>query len=259
MEYPPHWHEGVYISAVISGTNQLDVRGRSLHTPQGTLGVVAAGEVHANHKTRCSFRVMFISATLLRSAVEQCLERALPEPHVRSGVIADPQAATWFLDAHRSLQNPSSELERDVSLSGFLQHFVARHTAASLTMTKERREDLGVLRAKRFLDDCYTEAVSLEELARLARLSPFHLNRCFTRSVGLPPHAYQLQLRLTHAKASLRAGRSAAEAASMAGFFDQSHFAHHFRRCERMTPGQYQRLRKNVQDNRTHTAYFCGS
>ena len=73
----------------------------------------------------------------------------------------------------------------------------------------------------------------------------------------MPPHAYQLQLRLKRAKAFLGEGRSATEAACMAGFFDQSHFTHHFKRSERMTPAQYQRFRKNLQDNRSHTTYFC--
>jgi len=46
----------------------------------------------------------------------------------------------------------------------------------------------------------------------------------FTADVGLPPHSYQPQLRIDHAKRLLLAGRAA-------GFFDASHFTRHFKRA----------------------------
>ncbi len=257
LDYPRHWHDTVYICVVTRGTSQLHVRGASLTATTHTLGIVPAGEVHANQKTGCTFRCLFIAPDLLRSAIEQFLERSIPAPEFRSGVVADVQAAHRFLESHCVLENPSSELERDASLFGFLQEFVSHHGAAAVAIPKAASEDSAVLRAKRFLVERYADPVSLGELARLTGLSPFHLSRCFARKVGMPPHAYQLQLRLKRAKAFLGEGRSATEAACMAGFFDQSHFTHHFKRSERMTPAQYQRFRKNLQDNRRHTTYFC--
>ena len=256
LDYPRHWHETVYICVVTSGTSRLDVRGTSLTTTTHTLGIVPSGEVHSNQKTGCTFRCLFIAPDLLRSSIEQFLERSIPAPKFRSGAIADAQAAHRFLKSHRVLENPSSELERDALLIGFLQQFVSRHGAVLVATPKESAEDSAVLRAKRFLVERYADPVSLGDLARHTGLSPFHLNRSFARKVGMPPHAYQLQLRLKRAKAFLGEGRSATEAASMAGFFDQSHFTHHFKRSERMTPAQYQRYRKNLQDNRSHTTYF---
>lgn len=256
LDYPRHWHDTFYICVVTKGTSRLDVRGASLTTTTHTLGIVPSGEVHANQKTDCTFRCLFIAPDLLRSAVEQFLERSIPAPEFRSGAIADAQAANRFLESHRVLENPSSELERDVLLFGFLQQFVSRHGAAAVATPKEATEDEAVLRAKHFLVERYADPVSLGDLARHTGLSPFHLNRSFARKVGMPPHAYQLQLRLKRAKAFLGEGRSATEAACMAGFFDQSHLTHHFKRSERMTPAQYQRYRKNLQDNRSHTSYF---
>jgi AraC-like DNA-binding protein len=259
LDYPRHWHDTVYICVVTRGTSRLHVRGASISTTTHMLGVVPSGEVHANEKAGCTFRCLFIAPNLLRSAIAQFLERFIPDPEFRSGAIADPQAAYRFVQFHRGLENPSSELERDTSLFGFLRQFVSRHGAATVATPKGGTEDSAVLRAKRFLDERYAEPVSLGELARLTGLSPFHLNHSFARKIGMPPHAYQLQVRLKRAKAFLGEGRSATEAACMAGFFDQSHFAHHFKRSERMTPAQYQRFRKNLQDNRRHTTYFCCS
>ena len=60
-----------------------------------------------------------------------------------------------------------------------------------------------VRQARDFIEDRLAEDVSLAELARLTRLSPTHFCSAFKRSVGLPPHQYQLRRRIERAKALL--------------------------------------------------------
>ena len=97
-------------------------------------------------------------------------------------------------------------------------------------------------RAKHYLHDNFNKSVNLDELVALTRLSRFHLVRAFALHTGIPPHAYQLQLRIERACVLLRAGVSSAEAATQVGFADQSHFTRHFKRIRRITPGQYARM-----------------
>ena len=85
----------------------------------------------------------------------------------------------------------------------------------------------------------FARDLSINELAACAGLSPFHFVRCFRRATGLPPHAWLTQLRLDHARALLGRGRSPADAAVAAGFYDQSHLIRHFKRTYGITPGQY--------------------
>jgi hypothetical protein len=61
---------------------------------------------------------------------------------------------------------------RDHSLLVFLHQLVARHSTASITLSRDGNEDSAVQRSKKFLDEHYAERVSLQELARLAGLSP---------------------------------------------------------------------------------------
>lgn len=83
--------------------------------------------------------------------------------------------------------------------------------------------------------------VHLVDFARRAGVSQFQLLRAFKRRYGLPPHAYELNMRLERAREMLRDGFSAADAAAANDFTDQSHFTRHFRRMWGMTPGQYAR------------------
>src|SRR5262245_6846381 len=61
---------------------------------------------------------------------------------------------------------------------------------------------------------------SLDELAAVARLSPYHFARQFKRATGLPPHQYVILRRVERAKQLLqnRGDLSLAEVAARAGF-----------------------------------------
>jgi AraC family transcriptional regulator len=81
---------------------------------------------------------------------------------------------------------------------------------------------------------------SLEQLAAVARLSPYHFARQFKAATGLPPHQYVIMRRVERAKQLLQGGDlSLAEVAADAGFSDQSVFTRHFKRLVGVTPGQF--------------------
>ena len=83
--------------------------------------------------------------------------------------------------------------------------------------------------------------MALQELSVRVGISPSHLNRRFGAEVGLPPHRYQLQLRIDAAKARLAAGVPIVQVAADLGFSDQSHFTRLFTRIVGATPAQYQK------------------
>jgi AraC-like DNA-binding protein/transcriptional regulator with XRE-family HTH domain len=96
-------------------------------------------------------------------------------------------------------------------------------------------------RAKEHLDACYARDVPLDEMAALVDMGRYRLLRAFANEVGYPPHAYQLLIRVGHARRLLSAGVEAADVAQAVGFADQSHLIRHFRRLEGMTPAEYVR------------------
>ena len=81
--------------------------------------------------------------------------------------------------------------------------------------------------------------IDLDTLARKAGLSRFQALRAFKRRYGLPPHAYQLCLRVSLARGLLVDGAPPADVAVQCGFVDQSHFTRHFKRIVGVTPTQY--------------------
>lgn len=84
------------------------------------------------------------------------------------------------------------------------------------------------------------QPLSIDDLAGVAGLSPFHFARAFKRATGEGPHAYVSRRRIEQAQALLRDGRTGlAETALACGFANQSHFTARFRAAVGLTPGAF--------------------
>ncbi len=83
--------------------------------------------------------------------------------------------------------------------------------------------------------------VPLDRLATDLGLSPAHVQRVFTRFVGVSPKRYQQFLALGHARAMLRDRMPVLAAADAAGLSGAGRLHDLFLRWEAMTPGDYAR------------------
>lgn len=88
------------------------------------------------------------------------------------------------------------------------------------------------------------DALSLQNLAKIAGLSPSRFMHVFTESVGVPLRPYVLWLRLQRASGELMRGASVTDAAHSAGFADAAHMTRTFRRMLGTTPSELIRRRQ---------------
>jgi AraC family transcriptional regulator len=82
---------------------------------------------------------------------------------------------------------------------------------------------------------------TLEQMAAVAHVSPYHFARQFKAATGLPPHQYLIARRIERAQHLLQRDDELglAEVALRVGFPDQSRFSFHFKRMVGITPGQF--------------------
>jgi AraC family transcriptional regulator len=82
---------------------------------------------------------------------------------------------------------------------------------------------------------------TLEQMAAVVHLSPYHFARQFKASTGWPPHQYLIARRVERAQHLLRTDSEIglAEVALRIGFPDQSQFSFHFKRIVGVTPRQF--------------------
>lgn len=228
----------------ISEPAEWKYRGKVHHQTAEGLQLIEPGEVHANTKitARASFRVAMIDAKILAVAAQELGMKSSALPHLRVAQMHGGPVHAAFVALHSALERPATPLERQTRFADCLR-LMLEHCAESARPQLGRggaRET--VLRARAFIDEHHAEAIRLEQLVAAAgRTSRFHLVHAFTAAVGLPPHAYQLQVRVARARGLLAAGMPAADVAMLLGFADQSHLSRHFRRVTGVTPGRYAR------------------
>ena len=168
--------------------------------------------------------------------------------HFRTAQISDPLLFAALSRCASSIQDAESPLDQQVRFTEFLSLILGyaekKHSAALSPRTHS-----AVRRARDLLHDRFNEPVNLHELCQAANLSRFHLVRSFTREIGLPPHAYQIHVRIERARQLLLNGIPSGQVASAMGFSDQSHFTRHFKNIMNVSPSQYARAagkKKNI-------------
>lgn len=239
--YPWHWHEEIQISALEEGPGFLYFRGAEHPTPPGSLLFVPPGEVHTNrHATPggCTYRTLNVGPDLVSRAFGDLsgAERAFS---LRQPVVQDRELFRLFVTTHQRLEDHPPRVVTDGLLMRLLDELLQRTSSLRRREGLGREEHLAIRRAREYLAQHYSETVSLEELSRVANLSPYHLHRVFTRETGLSPHAFQTQVRLSRAKTLLNQGKPLRTVAAETGFADQSHFTREFKRFVGLTPGAY--------------------
>jgi len=188
-----------------------------------------------------SFNVLLLHPELLDEWLSEQQTRpvrsqfsAITKP-ISHGLISKFQRLFAMLDLGGSAMELQSE-------AASLSEFVIKELIAGASDAKLR--DGPAIRGTARMRECLHEEgldTDLETLANQAGLSRFQALRAFKRRYGLPPHAYQLCLRISRARRMLLAGAPPADVAAQCGFVDQSHFNRHFKRQVGMTPMQYAR------------------
>ncbi len=104
--------------------------------------------------------------------------------------------------------------------------------------------------ALRYINDHYTEPISLTEIADHVNVSKYHLCHEFKRLTEHSMMTYIITKRLQHAMSLLRKGVPPMEACFQSGFSSYSGFQKSFRACYGVSPRQYQQAQPQTGPSR---------
>jgi len=96
-----------------------------------------------------------------------------------------------------------------------------------------------------YMREHLAEPISLEELAGLVDLSPWHFARAFRQRHQLPPHRCLTQLRLEKARELLAHSQLSITKIAMATGYSSQHLARHFRHYLGCSPRDYRRMSRH--------------
>jgi AraC-like DNA-binding protein len=234
------FHERYLLCGCLSVATSWVYRQKTHVIVDSTTAFMEPGEIHrvvAKHRPS-NFVALFIERdTFVKYAEEAGVSG---EPHFRVAQVSSPKLLGELTRLSDALEEENDPLQLESRLA-VLVHEALHYTECRLPDLAVRGAGLrrSLERARDILEQRPHELIRLDQLAHAAALSRFHLVRSFARQFGLPPHAYQLHVRIKRACHLLREGRHCVEVAPSVGFADQSHFTRHFKRIMGVTPSVY--------------------
>ncbi|MEZ8824171.1 AraC family ligand binding domain-containing protein [Vibrio amylolyticus] len=242
QNFSRHSHAGYTVGVIEDGAQQFYRTGGNHIAPQDSIILVNADEMHSGQTASeggWSYQAMYPLPEMFEE-ISQGNHLGRVAPYFPNPVVYDPELAQLLRQVFNVLTHSDNRLYRETLLHGAMSQLVARHSLQSQSSSAIlKKTQAQVECVKAFLSDCPERNVSLSELSAMVSLSPFHLARSFRDQVGIPPHGYQLQMRIRKAQVLLGQGFKAGHVAMEVGFHDQSHLNRHFKATLGVTPNQY--------------------
>ncbi len=242
QEFAPHWHEGFSIPVIQSGAQTYRYRGSRCLASVGCIAAINPGEVHTGERATehgWAYRAFYPSVEWMQQLASDMAGSPAGVPWLPDGVIEDAEVSAQLAFAHRLLEAGTDPLAAENALTAGFALMLSRYARTRPTVQTILPDVVRVDMMKSRLSEDLSAAISLTELAQEVGLSSFYAARLFSRTTGMPPHAWRNQLRLNRAQSLLRQNLSVTEIAMMTGFVDQSHFTRHFKKAFGVAPGRW--------------------
>ena len=233
--FEPHTHEAFGIGAVETGAERFRYRGVQHIASANSLLTMNPDELHTGKAITDDgwrYRMIYLEPMLLEQVTGKQnwwfdgVERHDPQRALRVSQLIN---SLWYYDDPLAQQSILLEL-----IEAFLPY--ARHSPVSRSSAAPRFD-----RVRDYLHDNYARSLTLDEIARVASLSPYHFLRQFKAYFHVTPHQMLMAIRLWRAKLFLAQGMPAATVAAATGLTDQSHLTRAFMRRYGITPVRYQK------------------
>ncbi|MDX2967623.1 helix-turn-helix transcriptional regulator [Kribbella solani] len=231
--YPSHTHDAWTVLIVDEGAVRYDLDHREHGLAQAQVSLLPPHVPHDGRSVRPEGfrkRVLYLAPERLG---DNLIGAAVDQPEY-----VDPLLRHRIHQLHGVLENGQDDLEAQSRLT-LIEERLGQHLRRDVIAPPDRCDAGVAVRLRELLDAHVTEGITLEAASRLVHAHPAHLVRAFSREYGLPPHRYLTGRRVDLARRYLLDGHPAAEVASLAGFYDQSHLNRHFRKLLGVTPSTF--------------------
>ncbi|TDV37568.1 helix-turn-helix transcriptional regulator [Actinophytocola oryzae] len=225
--YPSHTHDAWTLLIVDAGMVRYDLDRHEHGALRSQVTLLPPGVPHDGRSVSPEGfrkRVLYLASDTLTG-----VGAAVDHPSLR-----DPLLRDRIHQLHLSLHTEDLEAQSRFAL---IRDRLREHLAAGEAPPPARASVAHRLRD--LLDARLPETPTLDDAALTLDVHPASLVRAFSREFGIPPHRYVTGRRLELARRHLLAGRPAAEAASLAGFYDQAHLTRHFTKLLGIGPARY--------------------
>jgi AraC-like DNA-binding protein len=231
--FEPHAHEGLGVGAIDAGVERFRYRGGEHLAPADSLVLMNAGELHTGQAASPQgwrYRMLYIEPAAVEAVTGDRgwhFPQAVQHDAQRARRVGRLLAQLWQADEPLAFDSLLATLLFELRVHARVGRAPAAEGALRFAPVVE------------YLRAHLAERLTLEQLAAVAGLSPFHFLRRFKAQFHATPQQMLMALRVLDAKRRLAAGELPAAAAAAAGLADQAHLTRALARRYGVTPGLY--------------------
>ena len=254
-QIPWHWHEELEFCYVAEGRKQVLTTSRTYEFREGEAFFINTNvlcsmkniekckiESHLFHSTflsghfRSIFETKYMNPVLQDKKIELVEIRGITENQKK--ILEKLRKASALQESDDS-EFQTRNLFSEIWLL-LLQEIRNRKEAPASVSTVSKERLLTMLS---FVQQNYTEKLSLEEIAASASISEREALRCFQTNIHETPFSYLLGYRVEMAKKLLKSTKlTITEIAIQTGFSNSAYFSKIFKRAMQMTPMEYRKI-----------------
>lgn len=240
--FPNHFHDYYVIGFIENGTRCLSCKNQEYTISRGNILLFNPNDNHGcaqSDEGTFDYRGINIpKETMLSLAEEVTGKKYLPR--FTENVVFDNELNGYLHLLHRMIMGGSKEFEKDELLLFLISTLIGQYGQPFEKSIPECREEIE--KVCEFIEQHFTEHISLEDLVKYSGLSKSTLLRAFTKSKGVTPYRYLQAIRINKAKELLEQDIPPIEAAMQTGFSDQSHFTNFFNMFIGLSPAAYRHI-----------------
>ncbi|HEY8803678.1 MAG TPA: AraC family transcriptional regulator [Clostridium sp.] len=240
-----HMHEDrLEILFIREGRGIHTIGGRQYNTQKGDILIYNSGVIHdelTNPDAEMSVFSCAVSNLKLVGLKENCLLQEDASPILRSGPLSE-EIENLFHTMHSQIYSGNIGAE-EIShyLLMALITLILKQIDRNID-TEENNEYLEVKHIKKYIDEHYSEDLTLEYIRETLNVSLSYLCHTFKETTGYAPIQYIMRRRIGKAQSLLISTQySATEIASMVGYNNSNYFNTIFTRIIGMSPIKYRK------------------
>ncbi len=255
-QMPYHWHPEYEIIRILRGSFHLTLDGKTLTAKEGDMLFIHGGTLHGGTPEDCIYecavfdmRIMLSNNKICNKVIQQLMRHELLLKVKHYGP-KDPVSIA-AKELFRTMDSKGYGYE--FRIQGSLYHIIGTlleqqsflvNTAASTASAQQINRFKDVLN---YIEEHYTQSITLEDMAGVAGLSPRYFCRFFRKMTQCTPMEYLNYYRIECACEQLAEIQiSITDVALNCGFNDISYFIKSFHKAKGVTPRQYKESTRQI-------------
>lgn len=246
---PFHWHREWELIRILAGSLRLYLDDEEILAKEGEVVFINEGVIHAGIPQDCIYECVVFDLTPLLMHTDSCRE------YIRQISGHKIQVQNHFTKKDRSLIRVASHLFRSTrkkapgsqlitmgSLYELLGIIFQKHYYDTVHgSTSRSQQKMKVLKpVLEYIDTAYASQITLEDLSKIAGMSPKYFCRYFQAVIHRTPVDYLNYYRIERACFLFSTtDASVTDIAYQCGFNDSSYFVKTFKKYKGITPKQY--------------------